>query len=64
MISQHLEIATLAVPASRQQSTEIIALDAIVELQNFIDLRPDARQIKKALALKLVYQGYQPFQVC
>lgn len=43
MISQHLQIARLALRVSRQQSTEIIALDAIVELQDFINLRPDAR---------------------
>ncbi|MEH2260733.1 helix-turn-helix domain-containing protein [Nostoc sp.] len=32
---------------------------AIVELQEFIDSRPDAREVKKALAVKLVYQGYK-----
>ena len=28
------------------------------ELQQFIDGRPDAREVRKALAVKLVYQGY------
>ncbi|MBR8836923.1 MAG: hypothetical protein DSM106950_23685 [Stigonema ocellatum SAG 48.90 = DSM 106950] len=32
---------------------------AIIELQEFIDDRPDARQVRKALAVKLVYQGYK-----
>jgi putative transposase len=33
-------------------------LQAIAELQYFIALRPDAREVRKALAVKLVYQGY------
>lgn len=32
---------------------------AITELQEFIDDRPDAREVRKALAVKLVYQGYK-----
>ncbi|QFS49849.1 transposase [Nostoc sphaeroides CCNUC1] len=32
---------------------------AIAELQEFIDNRPDAREVRKALAVKLVYQGYK-----
>ena len=32
---------------------------AIGELQEFIDASPDARQVRKALAVKLVYQGYK-----
>jgi putative transposase len=32
---------------------------AIVELQEFIDTRPDAREVRKALAVKLVYQSYK-----
>ncbi len=32
---------------------------AIAELQEFIDERPDAREVRKALAVKLVYQGYK-----
>ncbi len=31
---------------------------AIAQLQEFIDLRPDAREVRKALAVKLVYQDY------
>ncbi len=27
-------------------------------LQDFIDMRPDACEVRKALAVKLVYQGY------
>ena len=30
----------------------------ITELQEFIDERPDAREVRKALAVKLVYQSY------
>lgn len=31
---------------------------AIAELQEFIALRPNGREVRKALAVKLVYQGY------
>ena len=31
---------------------------AITELQKFIDCRPEAREVRKALAVKLVYQDY------
>ena len=31
---------------------------AIAELQEFIALHPNAREVRKALAVKLVYQGY------
>lgn len=31
----------------------------IAELQEFIDDRPDGREVRKALAVKLVYQGYK-----
>jgi putative transposase len=31
---------------------------AIAELQEFIALRPNAREVRKALVVKLVYQGY------
>ncbi|MBD6621326.1 IS630 family transposase [Komarekiella sp. 'clone 1'] len=31
----------------------------MAELQEFIDNRPDAREVRKALAVKLVYQGYK-----
>ena len=58
MVNQHLRNATLPVGVWRQQSTEGIALHAIAELQDYIDLRPDAREVRKALAVKLVYQGY------
>lgn len=47
MINQHLQAA---MPAAGV---------AIAELQEFIDDRPDAREVRKALAVKLVYQGYK-----
>ena len=31
---------------------------AIAELKEFIALRPNAREVRKALAIKLIYQGY------
>jgi putative transposase len=31
----------------------------IAELQEFIDERPDTREVRKALAVKLVYQSYK-----
>lgn len=49
MVDQHLEAATLP---------EKITQQAIAELQEFIALRPNAREVRKALAVKLVYQGY------
>ncbi|MBW4430937.1 MAG: hypothetical protein KME28_04165 [Pelatocladus maniniholoensis HA4357-MV3] len=55
MISQHSQTATLTVGVSQEQSTEGMVVEAIAELQNFIDLRPDAREVRKALAVKLVY---------
>jgi putative transposase len=67
MISQHSQTATLTVEVSQEQSTEEMLLDAIArsaleealaKLQDFIALRPDAREVRKALAVKLVYQGY------
>ncbi len=67
MISQHLQTPTLPVEVLVQQPREGTALDAkrnaqheyeIAELQDFIALRPDAREVRKALAVKLVYQGY------
>lgn len=32
---------------------------AITELQEFIDSCPDVREVRKALAVKLVYQNYK-----
>ena len=68
MISQHSQTATLTVEVSQEQSTEGMLLDAIAcsaleeviaKLQDFfIALRPDAREVRKALAVKLIYQGY------
>ncbi len=58
MISQHSETATLTVGVSQEQSTEGMVVEAIAELQDFVALRPDAREVRKALAVKLVYQGY------
>jgi len=58
MISQHSQTATLTVGVSQEQSTEGMVVEAIAKLQDFIALRPDAREVRKALAVKLVYQGY------
>jgi putative transposase len=67
MISQHSQTATLTVEVSQEQSREGMSLDAIAlraqedaiaKLQDFMALRPDAREVRKALAVKLVYQGY------
>ncbi|KAB8314506.1 hypothetical protein SD81_036065 [Tolypothrix campylonemoides VB511288] len=49
MMNQHLQTATVP---------EQITQQAIAELQEFIALRPEAREVRKALAVKLVYQGY------
>ena len=50
MINQHLQTATL--------KTEVATAIAIAELQDFIAACRDAREARKALAVKLVYQGY------
>lgn len=50
MINQHLQTATL----KREVATAI----AIAELQDFIAACRDARQARKALAVKLIYQDY------
>ncbi|MEH2440682.1 helix-turn-helix domain-containing protein [Nostoc sp.] len=47
MINQHLQAAIPSVSFAN------------AELQEFIDYRPDAREVRKALAVKLVYQGYK-----
>lgn len=66
-MSQHVQTATLTVEVSREQSREGMLVeaiarsaleDAIAKLQDFMALRPDAREVRKALAVKLVYQGY------
>nr|ADO19278.1 transposase [Nostoc flagelliforme str. Sunitezuoqi] len=48
MINQHLQTATL--------KTEVAI--AIAELQDFIAACRDAREARKALTVKLVYQDY------
>lgn len=58
MISQRLQTITLPEVVSRQEMSGKDAQKAIAELQDFIALRPDAREVRKALAVKLVYQGY------
>lgn len=72
-MSPHVPTATLTVEVSQEQSregilVEVIALSAqedamptavnYAKLQDFMALRPDAREVRKALAVKLVYQGY------
>ncbi len=58
MINQHLETATVPTKVATAILQEADVFDAITELQEFIDLRPNAREVRKALAVKLVYQGY------
>ena len=48
MINQHLETEIVSPRVGAAKS----------ELQKFIRMHPDAREVRKALALKLVYQGY------
>ncbi|MHC5826464.1 MAG: IS630 family transposase, partial [Nostoc sp.] len=50
MINQHLQTATL--------KTEVGTAIAIAELQDFIAACGDARQARKAMAVKLIYQDY------
>ena len=35
-----------------------VAGGVIAELQEFIDQNPNVREVRKGLAIKLVYQGY------
>ncbi len=50
MISQHLQTATL--------KTEVATAIAIAELQDFIAACRDAREARKAMAVKLISQNY------
>ncbi|MBW4477664.1 MAG: hypothetical protein KME54_12530 [Tolypothrix brevis GSE-NOS-MK-07-07A] len=45
-------------PHTQKAMSEAQREYAIAELQEFIALRPNAREVRKALAVKLVYQGY------
>ena len=54
MISQHLQTVILPAVASRQLLSMEDAARAIAEIQEFIALRPDAREARKALAVKLI----------
>jgi hypothetical protein len=56
MISQHSQTAKLTVEVSQEQSREVMLLDAIArstlyeaiaKLQDFIALRPDAREVRR-----------------
>ncbi len=58
MRSQGRQTITVPEVVSRQEMSEKDAQRAIAELQNFIAVRPDGREVRKALAVKLVYQGY------
>ncbi len=58
MINQHLQTATVPTRVATAMLQETDVLNAIAELQEFIDLRPNAREVRKALGVKLVYQGY------
>lgn len=58
MINQHLQTARLPMGVSQQKFLEETTLQAIAELQDFIAQHPDGREVRKALAVKLVYQGY------
>lgn len=59
MVSQHLQTVTLSEGVTATALPSELRFDsAITELQEFIAFRPDAREVRKALAVKLVYQGY------
>lgn len=52
-----------AIPSLREATPTVSfstrrSANANAKLQDFIDMRPDAREVRKALAVKLVYQGY------
>lgn len=58
MITQHSQTTAQAVETKQQQPTEAMVIDALAEIQEFIAVCADVREVRKALALKLVYQGY------
>jgi putative transposase len=60
MINQHTGLETARVPKkiTQQAIAQGAVPEAIAELQKFIALRSEARKVRKALAVKLVYQGY------
>ncbi|WP_442936291.1 hypothetical protein [Nostoc sp.] len=55
MINQHLQAATLKTEVSTAMPS---ASFANAELQEFIATCRDAREARKALAVKLIYQDY------
>ena len=48
--------------SNQEQQTAILpqgVTAALTELQEFIRRHPDAREVRKAMSVKLVYQGYK-----
>ncbi len=58
MKNQHLKTAVLPAQVATAMRSHQTTQRAITELQEFIALRPNAREVRKALVVKLVYQGY------
>ena len=58
MVNQHLQTAILPQKVATGMLPAKASLEAIAELQKFIALCQEAREFRKALAVKLVYQGY------
>jgi putative transposase len=58
MKNQHLQTAVLPAEVATAMGSHETTQRAIAELQEFIALRPNAREVRKALVVKLVYQGY------
>ncbi len=58
MKHQHLQTAVLPAEVATAMGSHETTQRAIAKLQEFIALRPNAREVRKALVVKLVYQGY------
>lgn len=57
-MKKHLQTAILSAEVAAAMLPNEISQRAISELQEFIAVGSNAREVRKALAVKLVYQGY------
>jgi putative transposase len=61
MINQHFKAVMLPEQITQRAIGQSPVPKAIAQLQEFIALRSDAPEVRKALAVKLIYQAYKYF---
>lgn len=57
-MKKHLQTAILSAEVAAAMLPDEISQRAIAELQEFIAVGSNTREVRKALAVKLIYQGY------